>query len=93
MLSIDGDMVLARKFALQWSGPYLYVQTINSPGEITCQEDGRAVGRPFWVHLSKLGLYRDPEAYPGHQADLFKLDRWACWGMDPPQGENKMTRC
>ena len=67
------DMVVARKFALQWSGPYLYMKTVNDNlGEISRQQDGKLVGRTFRVHLSKLRLYRDPEAYPGQHADLFK---------------------
>ena len=70
---VDGDMVVARKFALQWSGPYLYMKTVNDNlGEISRQQDGKLVGRTFRVHLSKLRLYRDPEAYPGQHADLFK---------------------
>ena len=44
----------------------------NNLGEISCQQEGKPVGKTFHVHLSKLRLYRDPEAYPGQHADLFK---------------------
>ena len=38
---LDGDMVVARKLALQWGGPFLYLQTINNClGEIARQEKG-----------------------------------------------------
>ena len=70
---IDGDMVVARKFALQWSGPYLYLRNVNNcQGEISRQQEGKQTGKPFCVYLSKLQLYRDPEAYPGQHVDLFK---------------------
>ena len=70
---LDGDMLVARKFALQWSGPFLYLRTVNDAlGEICRQQEGKHTGRPFQVHLSKLRLYREPEAYPSQHADLFK---------------------
>ena len=63
---LDGDVVVARKLAWQWSGPFIYLQTINDClGEIACQDKGQQTGRPIRVNLSKLRLYRDPEAYPG----------------------------
>merc|ERR1712131_468360 len=70
---VDGDMIVARKLALQWSGPFLYVRTVNDAlGEICRQRDGEPAGKTFQVHLSKLRLYREPAAYPGQHADLFK---------------------
>ena len=70
---LDGDLVIARKFALQWSGPYLYKSKVNDNlGEIVRQKDSKEAGSPFRVHLSKLCLYREPEAYPGQYTDLFK---------------------
>ena len=66
-------MIIARKLALQWSGPFLYLRTVNDAlGEICRQRDGQQTGKPFHVHLSKLRLYREPAAYPGQHADLFK---------------------
>ena len=70
---MDGDMIVARKLALQWSGPFLYVRTVNDTlGEICRQRDGEPTGKTFQVHLSKLRLYREPAAYPGQHEDLFK---------------------
>ena len=70
---IDGDMIIARKLALQWSGPFLYLRSVNDAlGEICRQRDGQQTNRPFKVHLSKLQLYREPAAYPDQHADLFK---------------------
>ena len=70
---LDGDLLVARKLALQWSGPFIYLCTVNdSLGEIARQDKGQQTGKPMRVHLSKLRLYRDPEAYPGQHADLFK---------------------
>ena len=70
---LDGDLLVARKLALQWSGPFIYLRTINDClGEISRQDKGVQTGKPMRVHLSKLRLYRDPEAYPGQHAELFK---------------------
>ena len=41
-------------------------------GEIARQEKCQQTGRPFRVHLSKLRLYQNPEAYPGQHNDLFR---------------------
>ena len=70
---LDGDLMIARKLALQWSGPFIYLRTINDClGEISRQDKGVQTGKLMRVHLSKLCLYRDPEAYPGQHAELFK---------------------
>merc|ERR1711946_66183 len=51
----------------------LYLKAINDNiGEIARQEKCQQTGRAFRVHLSKLRLYREPEAYPGQHEDLFK---------------------
>merc|ERR1712219_24287 len=63
---LDGDLLISRKLALQWSGPFIYLRTVNDClGEIARQEKGQQTGRPIRVHLSKLWLYRDLESYPG----------------------------
>ena len=41
-------------------------------GEICRQQDGEQTGKTVQLHLSKLRLYREPAAYPGQHADLFK---------------------
>ena len=70
---VDGDMILAKKFALQWSGPYLFLRNVNENlGEIVRQKEGQVAGRPFRVHLSKLRFYRPPEEYPGQHQDIFQ---------------------
>ena len=84
---LDGDLVIARKFALQWSGPYLYKSTVNDNlGEIVRQKDGKEAGAPFRVHLSKLRLYREPEAYPGQYTDLFKPGHMGARGDKSTEG-------
>ena len=64
--------MVARKFALQWSGPFLYLWTVNDClGKICRQQECKQTGKPFQIHLSKLRLYWDPEAYPGQRTDLY----------------------
>ena len=88
---VDGDLVIARKFALQWSGPYLYKSAVNDNlGELVCQKDGKVAGASFRVHISNLRLYREPEAYLGQYADLFKPGHMGALG-DRSTGEKKKT--
>merc|ERR1712117_282633 len=77
----DGDLVVAKKLVWQWSGPFLYLGNINDNiDEIARQEKYHQTGRAFRVHLSKLRLYREPEAYPGQHQDLFKPGRMGSMG-------------
>ena len=44
----DGDLLVARKLALQWSGPFIYLRTVNnSLGEIARQDKGQQTGKPM----------------------------------------------
>ena len=70
---MDGDMVVACNFDLQWYVPHLYVKTVyDNLGKISQQNDGQPVGQPFRVHLAKLRFCQDPAAYPCQHSDSFK---------------------